>query len=130
MGVSPTLPAEMEQDLAKKIAILVRQEGLGHAGPQDNAFSIDLFDRFLHALESRPVKPVAICFYTDGVKLTCAGSRAVHGLQLIQGMGVRLLICRTCLEYFGLMSKVAVGEISTMTEIVQTLTDADSVITV
>jgi sulfur relay (sulfurtransferase) complex TusBCD TusD component (DsrE family) len=54
----------------------------------------------------------------------------VPGLQLIQGMGVRLLICRTCLEYFDLMSNVAVGEISTMTEIVQTLTDADSVITV
>jgi sulfur relay (sulfurtransferase) complex TusBCD TusD component (DsrE family) len=115
--------------LAQKITILVRQEGLGHVGPQDGAFSIDMFDRFLHTLESQPVKPVAICFYTDGVKLTCEGSRAVPGLQLIQGMGVRLMICRTCLEYLGLMGKVAVGEVSTMTEIVKTLTDADSVIT-
>ena len=115
--------------MARKIAILVKQEGLGHVAPQDSTFSIDLFDRFLHTLESQPVKPVAICFYTDGVKLTCAGSRAVPGLQLIQGMGVRLLICRTCLKYFGLTGKVAVGEISTMAEIVKTLTDADSVIT-
>ena len=116
--------------MAQKIVVIVRQEGLGRTGPQDSAFSIDMFDRFLHTLESQPVKPVAICFYTDGVKLTCEGSRAIPGLHLIQGMGVRLLICRTCLEYFGLMGKVAVGEISTMTEIVKALTDADSVITV
>jgi hypothetical protein len=126
-------PTEIERSrnfVAQKTAIVVRQEGLGHVGPQDQAFSVDMFDRFLHTLESQPVKPVAICFYTDGVKLTCAGSRAVPGLQLIQGMGVRLLICRTCLEYFGLMEKVAVGEVSTMSEIVKTLMGADSVITV
>jgi hypothetical protein len=116
--------------LAQKIAFVVRQEGLGHVGPQDGAFAVDMFDRFLHTLESQPVKPLAICFYTDGVKLTCEGSRAVPGLQLIQGMGVRLLICRTCLEYFSLVDRVSVGEISTMTEIVKTLMEADSVVTV
>ncbi len=116
--------------MAQKTAVIVRQEGLGQVGPQDGAFAVEMFDRFLHTLESQPVKPLAICFYTDGVKLTCEGSRAVPGLQLIQGMGVRLLICRTCLEHFGLMDKVAVGTVSTMTEIVKALLDADSVITV
>jgi hypothetical protein len=116
--------------LAQKTAVIVRQEGLGHVAAKHGAFAVDMFDRFLHTLESQPVKPIAICFYTDGVKLTCGDSRAVPGLQLIQGMGVRLLICRTCLEYYGLMDKVAVGEISTMTDIVKTLMEADSVLTV
>ena len=88
-----------------------------------------MFDRFLHTLESQPVKPQAICFYTDGVKLACHGSPAVPGLQLIEGMGVRLLICRTCLDYFRLTGKVAVGQISTMSEILKTLMAADKVIT-
>ncbi len=116
--------------MAQKTAVIVRQEGLGQVDPKARDFAVDMFDRFLHTLESQPVKPLAICFYTDGVKLTCEDSRAVPGLQLIEGMGVRLLICRTCLEYFGLMEKVTVGTVSTMAEIVKTLLEADSVITV
>ncbi len=112
------------------IVILARQEGLGQVGPRDREFSVDMFDRFLHAMESQPDKPQAICFYTDGVKLVCEGSRAVPGLQLIEGMGVRLLICKTCLDYFHLTDKVAAGQISTMSEIVKTLMSADKVITI
>jgi len=116
--------------LSQNIVILVRQEGLGQVTPQDRAFGVDMFDRFLHSLESQPSKPQAICFYTEGVKLTCQGSPAVPGLQLIEGMGVRLLICRTCLDYYGLTDKVGVGQISTMSEIVKTLIAADKVLTI
>ena len=77
------------------------------------------------------MKPHTICFYTEGVKLVRKGSRAVPGLQLIEGMGVRLLICQTCLDYFQIAEyKVAVGQIRTMNEIAGTLMDADKVITV
>ena len=110
--------------------VLVTRDGLGHVGPQDHAFGFEMFDRFLHALESQPVKPKAICFYTDGVKLTCEGSPVLPGLQLIQGMDVRLLSCRTCLDYFRITEKVAVGEVSTMNEIVAVLMAADKVITI
>lgn len=116
--------------MSKRIVVLVRQAGLGQVAVADRAFGVEMFDRFLHTLETQPVKPEAICFYTEGVKLTVEGSRAVPGLQLIEGMGTRLLICRTCLEYYGLMEHVAVGEISTMTEIVKLLSSADSVLTV
>ena len=89
-----------------------------------------MFDRFLHALESQPVKPHAICFYTDGVKLVCEGSPALLGLRILQGQGVRLVTCRTCLEHFRLTDKVAVGEVGGMNDIVGLLTEADSVVTV
>jgi len=110
--------------------VLVTRDGLGHIGPQDQTFGHEMFDRFLHSLESRPDKPAAICFYTDGVKLACAGSPAIPGLQLIEGMGVRLLSCKTCLDYFKLTENVAVGEISTMSEIVKVLLEAGKVITI
>jgi len=91
---------------------------------------LEMFDRFLHAFESQPVKPHSICFYTDGVKLVCDGSPALLGLRILQGVGVRLLVCRTCLEHFGLKDKVAVGEVGGMNDIVGLLTEADSVVTV
>jgi intracellular sulfur oxidation DsrE/DsrF family protein len=113
-----------------KLVLLVTREGLGHVEPTDRQFGLEMFDRFLHALESQPVKPHCICFYTEGVKLVCEGSPALLGLRILQGQGVRLVACRTCLEHFGLTDKVAVGEAGGMNDIVSLLTEADSVVTV
>jgi intracellular sulfur oxidation DsrE/DsrF family protein len=113
-----------------KLVLLVTREGLGHVGATDKQFGMEIFDRFLHAFESQPVKPHAICFYTDGVKLLCEGSPALLGLKILQGQGVRLVACRTCLEYFGLSAKVAAGEVGGMNDIVALLTEADSVVAV
>ncbi len=113
-----------------KLVLLVTREGLGQVGPADRQFGLEMFDRFLHAFESQPVKPHSICFHTDGVKLVCDGSPALLGLRILQGQGVRLVACRTCLEHFGLSAKVAVGEVGGMNDIVGILTEADSVVTV
>ena len=114
----------------KKVVILVRQEGLGSVAPVDHSFGLEMFDRFIHSLEGQITKPQTICLYTSGVKLACEGSTALFGLKMIQGMGVRVLICKTCLEYFGLAGKVAVGEISNMAEISRILLESDHVVTV
>lgn len=116
--------------MARNVVILVRQEGLGCVAPDDGAFGLEMFDRFIHSLEGQSRKPHAICFYTLGVKLACEGSKAVFGLKMIQGMGVRILICKTCLEHYSLTDKVAVGEVSSMAEISRLLMEADHVLTV
>jgi intracellular sulfur oxidation DsrE/DsrF family protein len=113
-----------------KLVLLVTREGLGHVDPTDRPFGLEVFDRFLHALESQPVKPHAICFYTDGVKLVCNGSPALLGLKILQSQGVHVVACRTCLEHFGLSAKVAVGEVGGMNDIVGLMVEADSVVTV
>jgi len=113
-----------------QLVLLVTREGLGQVQPAERSFGLEMFDRLLHAFESQPVKPQAICFYTDGVKLLCQGSTVLLGLKILQSQGVRLLACRTCLEHFGLLDKVAVGDIGGMNDIVRLLTEADSVVTV
>ncbi len=113
-----------------KLVLLVTREGLGHVEPADTQFGLEMFDRFLHALESQPVKPHSICFYTEGVKLICEGSPALLGLRILQGQGVHLVACRTCLEHLHLTNKVAVGQVGGMDDIVGLLTEADRVVTV
>jgi hypothetical protein len=116
--------------MAKNVIILVRQEGLGSIAPEDKPFGLEMFDRFVHSLEGQSEKPRAICLYTLGVKLACAGSSTVFGLKMMQGIGVRILICRTCLEHFGLLDQVEVGEMSNMAEISRLLLEADHVVTI
>jgi sulfur relay (sulfurtransferase) complex TusBCD TusD component (DsrE family) len=116
--------------MRRRVIVLVRQNGLGHVATGDADFGVQMFDRFLHALEPQAAKPEALCFYTEGVRLVCSGSPVVESLQLLQGMGVRMVACGTCLERYGLREKVVVGEIGTMHQIVEMLMTADSVVTI
>jgi hypothetical protein len=116
--------------MERNVVVLVRQNGLGVVQAEDRGFAAAMFEKFLHTLESQPAKPKAICFYTEGVRLACKGSAVVFALKLIQGMGVRILLCSSCLERLGLKDSVEVGEVSGMSEIVPLLLSADVVLTV
>jgi DsrE/DsrF-like family len=116
--------------MAKNVVVLVTREGLGTVPVEDRSFGLEMFDKFLHSLETQKILPRTFCLYTDGVKLVCEGSPALLGLKLLQGMGVRMVVCRTCLERFHLLEKVAVGEIGGMSEITELLLEADSVVTI
>jgi len=116
--------------MESKIVILVKQEGLGQVPTEHKPFGLEMFDRFLHTLEGQAVKPQALCFYTDGVKLVCQGSSVLQSLSFLQGMGVRLVTCKSCLDYFNLGDQVAIGEVGGMNDIVKLLLQADKVITV
>lgn len=110
--------------------ILVTKQGLGTTAAGDEAFGSEMLDKFFHTLESRSEKPKAICFYTEGVKVVCEDSPHLLGLRLLERLGVRMLVCRTCLDYYGIADKLSAGETGGMTEIVQVLSEADKVITV
>lgn len=116
--------------MSRKTVVLITREGLGCVAPEDYVFGLEMMEKFLHTLESQAEKPQAICFYTEGVKLVCQGSEVLPSLQLLAGMGVKLVACQTCLDYYRLSEKVAVGGTGGMKEIQALLLEADSVLTV
>ena len=106
--------------------ILVTREGMGSA---DAALQHKLLDTYLKLLMENNTLPAAICFYTDGVKLVVEGSPLLERLTQIEQKGVRLIICSTCLNYFGLAEKVRVGIVGGMSDIVEAQGKASKVIT-
>jgi hypothetical protein len=48
----------------------------------------------------------------------------------LEKKGNRLILCRTCLDYFGLIDKMAVESVGKMTDIVAALEEATKVVTV
>ncbi len=107
---------------------LVCGEGLGEVAIQDKEFGLEMFDKFIHTLEKRDLSNEALCFYTDGVKLTLEDSGVVEGLKLVEKLGLKIIICGSCLDYFGVRDQVAVGEIGGMDDIVELLRTAGNVI--
>jgi intracellular sulfur oxidation DsrE/DsrF family protein len=94
--------------------LLVTNEGLGHAEPE---LGRKLFDKYLELLEANGTYPGAIAFYTQGVKLCCEGSISLERLRALEAKGVRLLLCKTCVDAFGLTDSVRAGVIAGMGDI-------------
>ena len=106
--------------------ILITREGMGSA---DLALQHKLIDTYLKLLIENSILPAAICFYTEGVKLVVEGSPMLERLAQIEQKGVHLIICSTCLNYFGLVEKVRVGIVGGMADILEAQAKAGKVIT-
>ena len=106
--------------------ILITREGMGAA---DATLQQKLLNTYLGLLFENGSLPEAICFYTDGVKLVVEGSPLLERLTEMEKKGVRLVICSTCLNYFGLTEKVRVGIVGGMPDIIEAQAKADKVIT-
>lgn len=107
--------------------LLVTNNGMGKA---DENLQQLLFSKYLDLLLQNENLPAALCFYTDGVKLVCEGSPVVQQLRGLESKGVRLIICSTCLNYFGLTEKVQVGIVGGMGDILEAQMKAQKVITI
>ncbi len=83
---------------------------------------------FFHTLLEMDDRPDTIIFFNSGVKLVVEGSPLVEDLQLLGGQGIELLVCGTCLGYYELKDKVAVGTVSNMYTIAETLLGAARVV--
>jgi sulfur relay (sulfurtransferase) complex TusBCD TusD component (DsrE family) len=110
--------------------IIITKQGLGTTSAEDSVFGIEMLDKFFHELERQSVKPKAICFYTEGVKVATQGSPIEISLKLLERLGVQLIICRTCLEHYGLESELVIGTVGGMVDIVRMLSEAEKVITI
>lgn len=87
-----------------------------------------LMKGFIFALSQLENLPKTVLFYNGGAKLTAEGSDSVEDLKNMADKGVEILTCGTCLNFYGLTEKLAVGGATNMYTIVETLTNASKVI--
>jgi selenium metabolism protein YedF len=97
-------------------------------GRGDDELGRVLLRSYLHTLTEITPRPDVLIFFNSGVMLAVEGSPALDDLRALAAQGVKLLLCGTCVGHFGLKDKVAVGEISNMYAISETLLRAHKVI--
>jgi selenium metabolism protein YedF len=108
------------------LLLLVPSEFMGR-GEHDELGHI-LMRAFFHTLgEVQPV-PDEIIFLNSGVKLVVTGSPVLEDLQALSKDGVSILACGTCLGFYDLKEQVAVGVVSNMYTIAETLLRAGKVV--
>lgn len=87
-----------------------------------------LIKSFIYALGQQDELPAGLVFYNSGANLTCEGSASLEDLHSLLERGVQIVTCGTCLDFYDLKEQLRVGEVSNMYEIVEILTQADTVV--
>ncbi len=108
------------------LVYLITQETLGHGS---NELGAVLIKAFFYSLREKEPLPKTVMFLNSGVKLAVANSPVLEHLQALADRGVQVLSCGTCLDYYGLKEKLAVGAVTNMYTILDELSGADKAIT-
>jgi selenium metabolism protein YedF len=118
-------PAPVAERPVGPTVVLIPSDGMGRG---DDELGAILIRAFLHTLNEVEPLPATMVFINTGVKLTAEGSLVLDDLQALKERGVEILACGTCLGHFELKEKIAVGEISNMYTIAETLLGAGNVV--
>ena len=97
-------------------------------GTGDPKLGISLMKAFVFALTKQDQLPDTILCYNTGAYLTCEGADTLEDLKLLESEGVSILTCGTCLDFYGLKEKLAVGGVTNMYDIVERMENAAQII--
>ncbi len=107
---------------------LVIQVGSEVMGTGEDELGALLLRSFFKSLSGLPRHPDTVIFYNRGVFLCCMGSPLLEELARLEAQGVEVIACGTCVNYFELKDRLAVGRVTDMLEIATRLSQAGSVI--
>ena len=132
MTVSETTAEEAREEIA--CAVDSRRKGMlvvlsaNVMGTGDAKLGTSLMKAFVFALTKQDQLPDTILCYNTGASLTCEGADTLEDLKLLESEGVTILTCGTCLDFYGLKEKLAVGGITNMYDIVERMENAAQII--
>ena len=126
-GQSEERPAPEPRVETKKIVVMIGTDRMGYG---DDELGKKLMLNFLATLKEMGDDLWRLILVNNGVKLTIEGADALPTLKELADNGVYILVCGTCLTYFGLLDKKQVGETTNMLDVVTSLQLADKVINI
>jgi selenium metabolism protein YedF len=120
-----TAPQPARAPATGPLVVTIPSEFMGRG---DEELGHILIRAWFHTLGEVKPLPDTIIFFNSGVKLVVEGSPLVGDLQALSEREVEILACGTCLGHYALKDQVAVGEVSNMYTIAETLLEAGKVV--
>ena len=97
-------------------------------GDGDRELGTSLMRMFFYTLSQGEDRPGAVLFMNAGVRLPTLDGQVVEHLRALAAAGVEILVCGTCLNFYGLTEQLQVGAVSNMYDIVARMQKAGKVI--
>jgi selenium metabolism protein YedF len=125
ISVENAIADSISRDRPEKKGFVIGSDKLGKGS--DDLGKI-LMKGFLYTLSETKPYPNFLIFLNSGVKLTTAGSESIEDLKKMENAGVKIVSCGTCLDFFEIKTKLEVGNISNMYDIVETIADSNNAV--
>ena len=97
-------------------------------GDGDRELGANLMRMFFYTLAQGEDKPGAVLFMNAGVRLPTLDEQIPAHLKSLADAGVEILVCGTCLSFYGLTDQLQVGTVSNMYDIVTRMQRAAKVV--
>jgi selenium metabolism protein YedF len=110
---------------SRNTVVYVSSEVMGRG---DDELGAVLMKAFLDTLSQFKSDLSHAIFVNAGAKLAVEGSPVLEQIRQLAELGVHVLVCGTCLNHFGIKDKLAVGSVSNMYAIIETLSKAERII--
>jgi len=101
-----------------------------HMGTGSDELGKILIKGYFYALTETKPLPKAVLFLNGGIRLALKGSAVIKELTILQEKGVEMLVCGTCLDYFGEKDNLELGIVSNMYDIVEKMNESHKVVRV
>lgn len=126
--------AECEEILSELPKAAPREDyvvfiGKEWVGEGDHELGKNLMRMFFYTLTESDHLPEAVLFMNGGVKLPVEDEQIINHLGVLKEKGVDILVCGTCLSFFGIAEELKIGNVSNMYDIAGRMQTAGKVIT-
>jgi selenium metabolism protein YedF len=105
--------------------IVITSDKMGEGDPELGQL---LMANFIKAVKDLDKLPQKMIFYNKGVTLVTKTSPLIDHLTDLEKMGVELLLCATCVNYYKITDVVVTGTLSNMYTIAQVMASAGSIV--
>ena len=127
LTLTKTEAGKLDKGLVEKQDLIIYIE-TDKMGEGNDELGDILMKSYLYTLTELEDLPKAIIFLNSGVKLVVKDSPVLNSLKTLDDMGVELVACGTCLNYYHLENEIAVGIASNMYAIVEMLHGTNKII--
>lgn len=104
--------------------------GKDTVGAGDEELGHNLMKMALYTLSQSDNVPECLIFMNSGVKLPTSNiGQIIDSLETLAVKGCQIIVCGTCLDFYGLTADLKVGKISNMYEILSKMQTSSKVIT-
>lgn len=118
---------EKSQESLSDTCIFINSDKIGSGNDE---LGHVLMKGYIYTLtESKPY-PKSVLFVNSAVKLTTENEATIENLKILQGAGVEILSCGTCLDYYGLKEELKVGAVTNMYTIVESMNNSSKTISI
>jgi selenium metabolism protein YedF len=126
--VSITAAQTKSESASAGAGALVVAIGKNTMGTGNDELGAVLMKGFIYSLTELDTPPETVLFFNSGVKLSTEGSNAIADLKKLESKGTVIASCGTCLDFFQLKEKLAVGSVTNMYAIVAAMSGAGRLI--